>query len=414
MGCGPQFFLPQMHLYAILVASNSLNSRRYRRMRRFTSYLVLAFLIGSAVSVLSQSRRAPVLPGQPAETRLPIPETEPTPPSEIPEATDTDERVLRVDTRLVTVPVRVLDRKGGFVVGLNMENFKVFENGQEQEIAMFSNEAQPFTVALLLDMSYSAKFRADEIQNAAIAFIDQLRPDDRVIVVSFDEEVRVHSELTSDRREIYSAIRQTRIDTGTSLYEAVDVTMNQLLKDVEGRKAIVLFTDGVDTTSRRSNDLANLRDAMELDAIIYPIRYDTFAEVQMMKNRAVVIGSNTTRPVGGTPPLNPRGTGGVFNPPVPMIGEPDNKGTTREEYEHGEEYLNQLAFRTGGRVLVADTIFNMNQAFARIAAELRQYYSLGYYPEMSENDRNIRRIRVRVDVPNVAVRARESYVLASQ
>jgi Ca-activated chloride channel homolog len=321
---------------------------------------------------------------------------------------------LRVDTRLVTVPVRVLDRKGGFVVGLNMENFKVFENGQEQEIAMFSNEAQPFTVALLLDMSYSAKFRADEIQNAAIAFIDQLRPDDRVIVVSFDEEVRVHSELTSDRREIYSAIRQTRIDTGTSLYEAVDVTMNQLLKDVEGRKAIVLFTDGVDTTSRRSNDLANLRDAMELDAIIYPIRYDTFAEVQMMKNRAVVIGSNTTRPVGGTPPLNPRGTGGVFNPPVPMIGEPDNKGTTREEYEHGEEYLNQLAFRTGGRVLVADTIFNMNQAFARIAAELRQYYSLGYYPEMSENDRNIRRIRVRVDVPNVAVRARESYVLASQ
>ena len=81
-----------------------------------------------------------------------------------------------VDTKLVTIPVRVMDRKGRFLPGLAKENFKVYEDGVEQEIALFSNDSQPFTVALVLDMSYSAKFKAAEIQNAAIIFWIGLRP----------------------------------------------------------------------------------------------------------------------------------------------------------------------------------------------------------------------------------------------
>ena len=374
---------------------------------RFAIVFVLASLVVGTLTAFSQSRRAPVLPER-SDQRPVRPESvpSPTPPPEaIPE--DDVSEVIAVNTRLVTIPVRILDRNGRFVSGLKRDNFRVLEDNIEQKIEHFSNAAQPFTVALVLDMSYSAKFRAEQIQAAAISFIQQLSPEDRVIVVSFAEDVHVHCPPTNNRREIYRAIRSTRIETGTSLYEAVDATMNSLLRQIEGRKAIVLFTDGVDTTSRRSHDMANLRDALELDALIYPILYDTFAEVQAMKNRPL-ISSRSSRPAG-TPPISPSGSTFPFPTTVPVIGTPSDHGTTREEYDHGERFLAALADRTGGTVFRADTLGNLDRAFSRIASELREYYSLAYYPSDEGSAGKVRRIKVRVDLPNVAVRARESY-----
>ena len=245
----------------------------------------LLFAILCVPSLFAQSGSKPPPAGGKANVRPATAKPTPTPtPTEEEVAGPVDGPEIVVDTKLVTIPVRVMDRKGAFVSGLRKENFTVYEDGVLQEVALFSNDAQPFTVALVLDMSYSAKFKAADIQNAAIEFIDQLRPDDRVTVIAFDEEVRVLCEPTSDRKAIYAAIRRAQISTGTSLYEAVDVTINDRLRKIEGRKAMVLFTDGVDTTSRRSNDNDNLRDAMEIDTIIYPIRYDTYADVQRIKN----------------------------------------------------------------------------------------------------------------------------------
>ncbi len=317
-----------------------------------------------------------------------------------------DDDVISVNTRLVTIPVRVIDRKGRFVGGLRKKDFRVLEDNVEQEIAHFSNEEQPFTVALVLDMSYSAKFKIGDIQSAALAFVDLLRPNDRVMVIAFAEETLVLCQPTSDRKEIYRAIRSTKIDTGTSLYEAVDLTMNELLRPIEGRKAMVLFTDGVDTTSRRAYSTDNLSDAMELDALIYPVRYDTFDDVRQMSSRPVVIGDNTPK---GTPPISPSGNKLPF--PIPIVATPSDKGTTREEYRHGEEYLDRLAQHTGGTTFVADTVVNLNRAFARIASELREFYSLSYYPDDDPKKGKTRKIRVRVDQKDVAVKTRGSYTI---
>lgn len=330
--------------------------------------------------------------------------------------TDVEGPEIVVDTKLVTIPVRVMDRRGRFLPGLAKENFKVFEDGVEQEIALFSNDSQPFTVALVLDMSYSAKFKAAEIQNAAIEFIGQLRPEDKVTVISFDQEVHILGEPTSDRKAIYAAIRKAQISTGTSLYEAVDLTINDRLRKIEGRKAMVLFTDGVDTSSRRSNDIDNLRDAMEIDTIIYPIRYDTYADVQRIKNdpmpRQIPQKSDGSRvPRGGTPPIVATTSRSPFPFPVPAVGVPSDKGTTAEEYANGEEYLNELANRTGGQIYVADTLTNLSSAFSKIASELRELYSLGYYPPDEGSVGKVRKIKVRVDQPNAAVKARDSYVV---
>ncbi len=310
-----------------------------------------------------------------------------------------DGEIIKVNTQLVTVPVRVLDRKGRFIGGLAKENFKVFENGREQEIAMFSNENEPFTVALVLDMSYSAKFKLAEIQSAAIAFIEQLRPQDKVMVISFDGEVHFNCLATSDRKEIHRAIRSTRISTGTSLYEAIDAVINRSLPIFEGRKAVILFSDGVDTTSRRATDYTNLHDAMEQEALIYTIRYDTFRDVQSMKNA----------PIGQAPKISIPTKENPFPSILSTIATPGVQGTTAEEYQKAADYLQQLADKTGGQLYDATTVGNLAEAYSKIASELREFYSVGYYPTEERAPGKTSSVKVRVDRDGVAVKARETY-----
>lgn len=382
-------------------------------MKRF-AYVSLALCIVSVFAVHAQSRRVP--PGKGTDKPndrppaiAPTPTPAPAHVSTVPDEGGAPESdgVESVETRLVTIPVRIIDRKNRFVGGLLQENFTVFEDNIEQEIAYFTNESQAFTVALVLDMSYSTTFKISEIQSAAISFIDQLRPEDKVLVISFDEEVHLLCEATNDRGTIYRAIRSTRIATGTSLYDAVSLTINDRLRSIKGRKAMVLFTDGVDTTSRRSHDLDNLRDALELDALIYPIRYDTFADVQSMKNKTII-------DMPGSKPKPPTGGGSPFPtsiPGIPTTRTASDKGTTAAEYKAAEEYLNQLAYRTSGTIYLASTFGNLNSAFSKIASELREFYSLGYYPKKEGSPGKVYRIKVKVTQPNVAVRARDTYVV---
>ena len=376
--------------------------------------LVVAFAAGSSAQSgrgaqpggkANQRNARPETPATPSPT--PIPATvEPTPSSDT-NAVNDDGEIIKVNTQLVSIPVRVMDKKGRFIAGLAKESFRVFEDGIEQEIAMFANEQQPFTVALVLDMSYSTTFKIGEIQSAAIAFIDQLRPVDKIMVVSFDEEVHMLCEPTSDRKEIYRAIRSTKIATGTSLYEAVDLVMNRRMRSIEGRKAIILFTDGVDTTSRRASNYSNIGDAMEIDSLIYPVRYDTFADVQAMKNR----GTNfpIPAPSGGTRPSS--SSTFPFPLPVPPVGQPSSQGTTPEEYQRAEEYLDKLATFTGGRMYLASSVGNLGDAFTKIASELREFYSVGYYPKEERVQGKTTTIKVKVDQPGMVVRTRDGYIV---
>ena len=226
----------------------------------------------------STPSRAPVLRGatRPAGSQ-PQAQQPAAPANSGPEEID-DGDVVRVNTTLVTLPVSVTDRDGRYIPNLRKEDFRLWEEGVEQNVAFFSSVDKPFSVVLMIDTSGSTRFRLDEIQDAAITFVSQLRQDDRVMVVSFDDNIRVLSEFTSDRSRLRNAIRRTEPGEGTKLYEAVDLVMNQRLNNESGRKAIVLFTDGVDTTSRHASYASNIRDAEELDALIYPVQYNTYMD----------------------------------------------------------------------------------------------------------------------------------------
>ena len=162
---------------------------------------------------------------------------------------------------------------------LQKEEFRIWEDNVEQDVAFFQSVDKPFSVVLMLDTSPSTKFQLDEIQDAAISFVNQLRSDDRVMVVEFNEDINVLSEFTNNRSTMHRAIQRARTDNGTSLYDAVDLVMNDKLSRVTGRKAIVLFTDGVDTTSRNADFQSNVMDAQELDALIYPVQYNTSTDM---------------------------------------------------------------------------------------------------------------------------------------
>lgn len=313
-----------------------------------------------------------------------------------------DDEVIRIDTNFVTLPVSVLDRDGRFIAGLRDRDFKIFENGEEQRVEYFASVETPFTVVLLLDVSPSTQYKIDEIRTAAISFVNQLRPNDTVMVVAFDEDYKVLTRPTSDRYRLQRAIEMANFGSGTSLYDAVGKTIDRELRDIPGRKAIVLFTDGVDTTSRAADYETTIRQVEEVDALIYPIRYDTYRQYAgSSQRRAPVRTGNIWADILGSIIVGQTG-GGVRS---------GAKGTSAEEYRVGQTYLEELARYSGGRIFEADTVTNLDASFRSIAEELRRQYSLGYYPENAGERGERRRIRVRVMRPDVVVRTKSSYIV---
>jgi Ca-activated chloride channel family protein len=298
--------------------------------------------------------------------------------------------VIRTNTSLVTVPISVMDRQGRFVPNLAQSKFHLFENGVEQEIVFFENAEKPFTVALLLDVSDSAKFKLKQIQDAAVAFVNQLRADDEVMVVVFNKQVTIMCDATNDHHLIESAIRHTRAGGGTSLYTAVEMVATQEISRIRGRKAIVLFTDGVDTTSERATYESTLHAAQELDALVYPIRYNTYDDAMRDSGREMGAGQPAT------------------------VELRTSKGERLSvAYERADRYLHALADKSGGRFFYAASPNHLVDIFARIAQELREQYSLGYYPKDRDVSVTERAIKIKVDAASVVVRARRTYLYKS-
>jgi VWFA-related protein len=190
------------------------------------------------------------------------------------------------------------------------------------------------------------------------------------------------------------------------LYDAVDLTIKERLNKIKGRKAIVLFTDGVDTSSQQATYQSTLGEVEELDALIYPIQYDTTDYLRAAQNAgsgSVTVVTTRRGPFGTT--TSQQTYNAPLNNGVPL------PGTTKADYDRADHYLHALADKTGGRLYQANDTTQLAEAFKRIAEELRRQYGLGYYPKTNNSEANERRqIRVKVRQPNLAVKARDSYL----
>ncbi|HKP47941.1 MAG TPA: VWA domain-containing protein [Pyrinomonadaceae bacterium] len=346
-------------------------------MLRITSILLVfsILLVVAAQVSAQQSETPPTL--RPAEKPI-APSTAATENSE-PEYDEND--VVRVSTSLITVPAEVMDRNGRFIANLKKEDFRIFEGGVEQELSYFAAVEQPFTVALLLDVSGSTQAHLDAIRQAANAFIKRLRPQDRLMLVSFDGQINVLTEAVTIKELRQKRLQLNAVNDGTVLYDTVDTVLNNKLATVVGRKAIVLLTDGVDMGSKRGSFKRNLRDAEESNTVIYTVQYNTLPE---LPQRLAHITDAKTRS---------------------RVQDKLTKG-----YAVGSTYLRTLAEKTGGRLYNADNLGEVPAAFNAITDELGRQYSLGYYPKRPAEVGETRDIKVRMRMPNMIVRARESYV----
>jgi Ca-activated chloride channel family protein len=292
-----------------------------------------------------------------------------------------EDETLRTNTSLITVPAQVMDRNGRYIGSLKKEDFVIFENGVEQDVTYFGSVEQPFTVALLLDVSGSTQAQMQAIRGAANAFINRLRPNDQIILVTFDGKINVLTEAVkvSELRKL--KLRLDAVNDGTLLYDTVNVVLNQRLSAIKGRKAIVLLTDGVDQGSLRSSRRQNLHDANESDVMFYTVQYNTLpqlperlSQIADVKVRARI------------------------------------QARMEKEYAIGGSYLRTLAEETGGHLYNADSLTDIRDSFGAIMDELGRQYSLGYYPKGQAHPGERRDIKVRVRVPNLVVKARDSYV----
>lgn len=280
------------------------------------------------------------------------------------------EPAFKIDVALVSVPVIATDAQGRFVSGLRDSNFKLFEDGVEQKIDRVLPAAAPFNVALMLDTSDSTRFTHGEIQHAALAFVRALRSEDRVMVVSFDLRVYLDSEFTGDQAQLRRAILQTRMGASTRLYDAVKLVVTERLAQIPERKAVVLLSDGVDSSSRLLGAPETLSIIQESNVLVYAIQYDS-----------------ASRPAAA----------------------PQRVYYSKSVYAKATRYLEALTAESGGRIFRAKSLTSIDAAFSMIADELRQQYTICYYPSRPASDGSLRRIQVFVDVPEVKIRARKAY-----
>lgn len=279
--------------------------------------------------------------------------------------------VVRLEANLVTVPTVVMDRDGRYITDLRREDFQIFEDGVEQDVAFFAPVEQPFTILFLLDTSSSmTPYRADLAQ-AANALLGQLRPDDQIIAASFYKwtDVLFKARVSELHKDIKLKFWQGA-DCSTMIYDVVDDALKRM-KKIGDRKAIVLFSDGIGT-GNFATAKSNLRDVEESDVLIYTVQFGTF------------------------PTAPPRDV---------------SRKAYFKQIDEINYYMRDLAQRTGGRRYQVESVSDLRRTFGLVANELRRQYSLGYYPTKRLEAGQRRQIKVRVRLPNLVVRARDSYIV---
>jgi VWFA-related protein len=294
---------------------------------------------------------------------------------------------IKIDTNLISVPVIVSDRDNHYVPNLQVAAFRLFDNQIEQKIAYFDTGEEPLNVVLMLDTSLSTSGVLDDIKKAAKAFLKELRPQDRAMIVTFDWQEQKLSTLTNNRKQLEAGIKEARVGqmAGTVLHDSLMDVSSRVLQPIRGRKAIILLSDGNDHGSVVAPDEL-LRSESEADAMIYSIYY---------------------RP-------------GFFRFMGPPPGSPDEqwqrgqgqgrRGRRRRPFgTEGFDLMQQLSEVTGGRFYQGETN-SLKETFALIAEELRHQYRLGFYPEELKRDGSVHALQVKVNLPDVSVRSRREYL----
>jgi Ca-activated chloride channel homolog len=275
-------------------------------------------------------------------------------------------RLFRSTVDVVSLNVTVVDHQNRYITDLNEEDFAVFEDGTRQDLIVFNRTSLPIALSLLIDTSASMESRMRIAQDAAIGFVRKLRPQDLGQVVDFDSRVQILQDFTNNVDELEQSIRSTSAGGSTAMYNALYISLKELAKikattveDVR-RQAIVLLTDGEDTSS-----LVNYEEVLDLAK---------------------------------------RSETAVYTIALQAKDAPQTKG-----FREAEFVLRQFAQETGGRSFFPSRIEDLKDVYGQIADELSSQYSIGYASKNPRRDGAWRRIVVQVARPQVVARTKRGY-----
>lgn len=265
-------------------------------------------------------------------------------------------------TSIVGILATVTDAQGRLIPSLEQDQFTILDNGKPQEITFFQNETQPFTVVVMLDFSASMTANLELLKAATEQFILRLLPEDKGQVGAFSDKIEFSGEFTSDRDDLIAALKDLQFGNPTRLYDAIDASID-MLDGVEGRKIVLVFTDGDDTASRRGQ-----RDVLEKARLEEVMVYAIGLESEFFNG----VRTQRTRPDRG---------------------------------------LRRLADETGGGYFELKKTDELAPTFTRVAQELHSLYALGFSPAVLDGREH--KLEVLVKTPGTRVRARRSYIASA-
>ncbi len=303
-----------------------------------------------------------------------------------------NEDVITIDSSVVRLNVGVVDQKGRPITNLNRENFTVYEDGVKQNITGFEPTVAPFSVVMILDMSGSTLGFRETIRQSAFRFVDALAPDDRVAVIEFYDKVNLRNDFTNDRKKIANSIISANGRGKTQLYKALDVALEKLSKEGKRRKAVIVLTDGVDT-SVRDIDRGFLEKYRGAD-VATALKPETSEILSRVLNRSDAQG------VTIYPLALPTGDPFKLADPTPIQIAMFSAARSR---------LQILADRTGGTLNAIDRLEDMGKLYASVAADVRALYTIEYQPANDKRDGKWREIKIETSNSELISKTRQGY-----
>jgi Ca-activated chloride channel homolog len=301
--------------------------------------------------------------------------------------------VVRTETSLVQLNIGVVDKQGRPIKSLTRNDFVVYEDGVKQSIQHFEPVEAPFSLVLMLDMSGSTVTFRQQLKLASQRFLDALAPEDRVAVIQFNAKVKSLTGFSTDRLKTSYAIEIADGAGETHFYEALKYALKELAKEGPRRKAIVVLTDGLDTSMRNSDRtmLSKAKTDEEALALIDPHSSPDLKSVLAAADRQGVTIFPLALPSGDPKRL-----------PLPS---PNITGI----YAAARARLQSLADRTGGRLNEINRLQYMAQLYREVAANLRSLYTVAYQPQGERVRGKWHEIKVEVVTPELTARTKPGY-----
>jgi VWFA-related protein len=302
-------------------------------------------------------------------------------------------------TRTVAVYATVTNAQGRLVPDLSRDDFSIDDNGKRQTLTLFANDIQPITLVMLLDRSGSMKPNFDLEERAAEAFVRAMLPADKARIGTFGTKIQIApDDFTSDHDALLKILRgDLEQDGPTPLWNAVNTAIDKLLIE-QGRRVVLVFTDGVDMPMNFSNHNKSLKDVMKL------------AEEENVMVYAIGLAGQNGMPAPAGHGADPRGRGGMNPGAFGGLGGRGLGGVSgrQPQLEQPDEGLPKIAAATGGGYFELTSPRDLASTFARVANELHHQYALGFTPE--KLDGKMHDLTVHLSTPDLIARARKRYL----